>query len=83
MHHSVLIVYQQNRLILSSAQLFRYSGGRWSNGADSLSCFWFLFFFFFREGGLIIIIVGVSSLKYLIVPYFFVYFIISPLSLSM
>ena len=79
MHHSVLIVYQQNRLILSSAQLFRHSGGRWSNGADSLSCFWFLFFFFSGGG----VIVGVSYLKYLIVPYFFVYFIISPLSLSM
>ena len=79
MHHSVMIVYQQHRLILSSAQLFRHSGGRWSNGADSLLCFQF-FFFFGRGGGLI---VGISSLKYLIVPYFFVYFIISPLSLSM
>ena len=78
MHHSVMIVYQKHRLILSSTRLFRDSGGCWSNGADSLSCFRFLFFFW--EGGLI---VGVSSLKYLIVPYFFVYFIISPLSLSM
>ena len=50
MHHSVMIVYQQHRLILSSAQLFRHSGGRWSNGADSLSCFRFLFFFFLGGG---------------------------------